>query len=85
MMTISFQEARQIIELSFVPLACECKEEEQGITIRLFHAQSGEPQLVVTAIAPERYASIRAISQLVLEIRQELSVAKLRKQMSYSL
>ena len=66
-------EMRQIIESEFLPLKCECLEEEGStLMIRIHNPDTGQVDLVVSGISHERFSSSRAILQLVGQLRSEL-------------
>ncbi len=66
-------EMRQIIESEFLPLRCECLEEEGNtLMIRIHNPETGQVDLSVSGIAHERFSSSRAILHLVGELRNEL-------------
>lgn len=66
-------EMRQIIELEFLPLKCECLEEEGGsFRVQIHNPQTGLCDLCMSGISRDRFASSRAILQLVGELRREL-------------
>jgi hypothetical protein len=66
-------EMRQIIELEFLPLTCECLEEEGGsFRVVIHNPETGHRDLCVSGISRDRFASSRAICQLVGELRHEL-------------
>lgn len=70
---ISPLEMRQIIESEFLPLKCECLEEEGGrFRVQIYDPDTGHRDLCVTGISRDRFSSSRAILQLVGELRSEL-------------
>lgn len=70
---ISPLEMRQIIESEFLPLQCECLEEEGGkLLVRIHNPATGQVDLVKKGVSFDRFSSSRAILQLVGELRSEL-------------
>lgn len=66
-------EMRQIIESGFLPLQCECLEEEGNtLLIRIHNPETGMVDLSVSGIAYERFSSARAIANLVQQLRADL-------------
>jgi hypothetical protein len=74
LMPISFEKARAIAEASFHPLACTIQQESDSVNMRIFDAQTDTTQLFVTGIPLRMFDSMRSVSQLILEVRQELSI-----------
>ena len=70
---LSSLELRNIIECAFLPLHCTCSfADDQRFTVQISNLESGQVYLVKRAIASDRLASSRAISQLIGEMRTEL-------------
>jgi len=70
---ISILELRNIIELGFLPLRCQCTvSHDSSLTVKVFDPDSGRVDLLVTGISTVRLTSARAISNLVGELRSEL-------------
>lgn len=66
-------EMRQIIELEFLPLTCECLEEEGNtLKIQIRNPDTGLLDLSVSGITYERFSSSLDIRNLVAELRREL-------------
>jgi len=66
-------EMRQIIELEFLPLKCECLEEEGNtLKIQIRNPDTGLVDLSVSGITHERFSSSHDIRNLVAELRREL-------------
>jgi hypothetical protein len=77
-MNLSFEEARSIIESAFEPWACACSQQHDDVRVRIYDANTDATLKVVTA-SPGDIASVRAVSQFILEVRQSLAVDMLRK------
>lgn len=77
-MPISFEKARAIAEAAFQPLACTILQECDSVNMRIFDAQTGTTQLFVTGIPLRMFDSVRSVSQLILEVRQELALTTQR-------
>lgn len=70
---ISILELRNIIELGFLPLRCQCTVgPDTSLTVKVFDEQTGRVDLLVTGISSNTLTSSRAIAQLVAELRAEL-------------
>lgn len=67
-------EVLKIIQSSFLPLQCTCTPHEGGtMTIEVTDpAANGHIDLLVVGVPLEPLTTIRAISNLVAELRQEL-------------
>ena len=74
---ISILELRHIIECSFLPLSCICTSNPDGsLMIKVFEPSTGHVELLVTGVRTETLTSSRAIAELVVELRGEMSVLK---------
>jgi hypothetical protein len=63
-----------IIESAFLPLSCECRVEPSGsLQIQISEPISGRVELLVTGISASRLTGDQAITQLINELREELS------------
>ncbi|WP_191486470.1 DUF1652 domain-containing protein [Pseudomonas sp. FEN] len=72
---ISILELRNIIELGFLPLRCQCTvSHDSSLTVKVFDPETGRVDLLVTGISTAGLTSARAISKLVGELRGELAV-----------
>ncbi|WP_248803475.1 DUF1652 domain-containing protein [Pseudomonas sp. MWU13-2100] len=70
---ISILELRNIIELGFLPLRCQCTvSHDSSLTVKVFDSETGRVDLLVTGISTVSLTSARAISNLVGELRTEL-------------
>ena len=70
---ISILELRNIIELGFLPLRCQCTvSHDSSLTVKVFDLETGRVDLLVTGISTLSLTSARAISNLVGELRAEL-------------
>ncbi|KQW24297.1 MULTISPECIES: DUF1652 domain-containing protein [Pseudomonas] len=64
---------RTRLEESFTPLACECSLNGDGtLTVRLYHRESGEVDLVVSGMSVDSVRSEESIAKLIDELRYEL-------------
>ncbi|NVZ99998.1 DUF1652 domain-containing protein [Pseudomonas gingeri] len=71
---ISILELRNIIELGFLPLRCQCTVgPDSSLTVKVFDSQTGKVDLLVTGISSRALTSARAISNLMGQLRSELS------------
>ena len=72
---MSILEQRQIIESAFLPLNCRCLvEADDTLTVQI-RAVDGERMLLgVKGIQRSELSSSRSISQLVLRLRQQVTV-----------
>ncbi len=71
---ISILELRNIIELGFLPLRCQCTVGHgSSLTVKVFDAQTGRVDLLVTGICSRTLTGARAISKLMGELRAELA------------
>jgi len=73
-MAISFEKVATIIESSFAPCACRCREEGGQVITEISPAEGAQP-LLVSEVPAARLDSVRAVAQLVLELRQALSAS----------
>ncbi|MBT2340616.1 MULTISPECIES: DUF1652 domain-containing protein [Pseudomonas] len=64
---------RARLEQSFSPLACECSLNGDGtLTVRLYHRESGEVDLVVSGMSLDSVRSEESLAKLIEELRYEL-------------
>lgn len=74
---ISIVELSRIMASGFDPLSCECSVSSDGsLTIRVFEPESGRVELLLNGVAPEGLDSIRAISNLIGELRTEMKAGR---------
>ena len=74
---ISIVELSRIMASGFDPLSCECSVNSEGsLTIRVFDPESGRVDLLLTGVSPQGLDSIRAISNLIGELRTELKAGR---------
>ena len=67
---ISPLELCQIIESAFLPTRCVCKIDGEGrMTVNLYPSQKGHASFFVDGIRVDTLSSIRAIANLVSELR----------------
>jgi len=71
---MSILEQRQIIESAFLPLNCRCTiEADDSMTLEIRAPQNDQVLLRAAGIQRGELSSSRAISQLVLRLRQQLT------------
>ncbi|UZE21674.1 DUF1652 domain-containing protein [Pseudomonas sp. B21-056] len=64
---------RTRLEESFSPLSCECSLNGDGtLTVRLYHRESGEVDLVVSGLNLDSVRSEESLAKLIDELRYEL-------------
>ena len=74
---ISITEFNRIMASGFLPLACECCLNSDGsLRISVFEPMSGRVDLLLTCVSPEGLDSIRAISNLIGELRTEIKAGR---------
>ena len=74
---ISITEFNRIMASGFVPLACECSLNSDGsLRISVFEPESGRVEVLLTRVSPQRLDSIRAISNLIGELRTEIKAGR---------
>lgn len=72
---MSILEQRQIIESAFLPLNCRCLvEADDTLTLQIRAAGGDQMLLGVKGIQRSELSSSRSISQLVLRLRQQVTV-----------
>ena len=70
---IPIRELRHIIESSFVPMSCECVSNPGGtLTIEVSDPHTGQVDLLVVGVPTQKLVSVRAINDLIAELRAEL-------------
>ncbi|WP_350647171.1 DUF1652 domain-containing protein [Pseudomonas sp. HY13-MNA-CIBAN-0226] len=75
---ISILELRHIIECGFLPLSCTCTVNPDGsLMIKVVDPESGSVEMLVTGISPRPLITSRAISNLVGELRNEMTASKI--------
>jgi len=71
---------RARLEESFTPLACECSLNGDGtLTVRLYHRESGEVDLVVSGMSLDSVRSEESLAKLIDELRYELENTPLHR------
>ncbi|MDO7899830.1 DUF1652 domain-containing protein [Pseudomonas citrulli] len=71
---------RARLEDSFAPLACECSLNGDGtLTVRLYHVDSGEVDLVVSGMSVDSIRSEEGVAKLIDELRYELQNTPLHR------
>ncbi|USW93258.1 DUF1652 domain-containing protein [Pseudomonas proteolytica] len=74
---ISIVELSRIMASGFDPLSCECSVSSDGsLTIRVFEPESGRVELLLNGVAPQGLDSIRAIANLIGELRTEIKAGR---------
>lgn len=70
---ISHHELRQIIESAFLPLQCQCSIGPDGyMTVKVAGPQTERVYLLATGINTASLGNVRAISNLIAELRIEM-------------
>lgn len=70
---ISHLELRQIIESAFLPLQCQCTIAPDGsMTVKVAGAETERVYLLATGIQTQTLTHMRAISNLIAELRIEM-------------
>ena len=65
-----------IVESGFEPLTCECTETLGLLRIEVFEPASGDVKLLIDGVSTEQLTSVRAISELIGELRTEMSAGR---------
>jgi hypothetical protein len=74
---ISIVELNRIMASGFLPLACDCTANSDGsLRIRVYEPETGRVDLLLTRVSPEGLDSIRAISNLIGELRTEIKAGR---------
>ncbi|WP_422421462.1 DUF1652 domain-containing protein [Pseudomonas sp. GZD-222] len=71
---LSTLELRNIIESSFLPTRCQCTlAADRSLTVRVFDRSCERVDLLVTGINADQLTSSRAISNLIVGLRNDLA------------
>lgn len=71
---LSTLELRNIIESSFLPVRCQCTQAgDRSLTVKVFDRRSERVDLLVTGINADQLTSSRAISNLIVGLRNDLA------------
>ncbi|MGH8380833.1 DUF1652 domain-containing protein [Pseudomonas sp.] len=71
---LSTLELRNIIESSFLPTRCQCTlAADRSLTVKVFDRSCERVDLLVTGISAEQLTSSRAISNLIVGLRNDLA------------
>lgn len=74
---LPISELRHIVESGFGPLSCTCTVNADGsLRITVFEPESGGVKLLLTGVSTARLTSIRDISNLIGELRTELTAGR---------
>ncbi len=74
---IAIDELNKIMATGFMPLACDCSLNSDGsLRISVFEPTSGRVDLLLTRVSPQGLDSIRAISNLIGELRTEIKAGR---------
>ncbi|MBJ2248255.1 MULTISPECIES: DUF1652 domain-containing protein [Pseudomonas] len=74
---ISITEFNRIMASGFLPLACECSLNSDGsLRISVFEPATGRVEVLLTRVSPQGLDSIRAISNLIGELRTEIRAGR---------
>lgn len=70
---MSVLEQRRIVECAFLPLACSCTiDSNESVTIQIRDPVTYQVYLNVSGISRAELSTSRQISQLVMQLRQDL-------------
>ena len=74
---ISITEFNRIMASGFLTLACECSLNSDGsLRISVFEPATGRVEVLLTRVSPQGLDSIRAISNLIGELRTEIRAGR---------
>ncbi|KAF0866147.1 DUF1652 domain-containing protein [Pseudomonas sp. LD120] len=74
---LSTLELCRILESGFLPLSCACSVNPNGfLTIKIYDAESGRVDLLLTGVCTAELTSVRDISNLIGELRTELRAGR---------
>ncbi|KJK05392.1 MULTISPECIES: DUF1652 domain-containing protein [Pseudomonas] len=77
---LSTLELRNIIESSFLPTRCQCTlAADRSLTVKVFDRSCQRVDLLVTGISAEQLTSSRAISNLIVGLRNDLADQRQRR------
>lgn len=65
-----------IVESGFTPLSCECTESAGLLRIEVYDPVSGRVELLINGVSTEQLTSVRAITDLIGELRTEMSAGR---------
>ena len=66
-----------IVESGFKPLSCECTVNPHGLLrIKVYDPATGRIDLLIPCVTPARLTTVRAISDLIGELRTELRAGR---------
>ncbi|KAF1033486.1 MAG: hypothetical protein GAK37_00086 [Pseudomonas sp.] len=70
-------EFRRIMASGFLPLSCDCSVNNDGsLRISVFDPVSERVELLLTRVSPQGLDSVRAISNLIGELRTEIKAGR---------
>lgn len=74
---VSVAELCRIVESGFQPLSCACTVNPDGsLRIKVFERATGRIDLLITGVSPAQLTSVRAISNLIGELRTEMRAGR---------
>ncbi|MDB5995323.1 MAG: hypothetical protein JWP42_2459 [Pseudomonas sp.] len=74
---VSVSELCRIVESGFQPLSCACTLNPDGsLRIKVFERATGRIDLLITGVSPAQLTSVRAISNLIGELRTEMRAGR---------
>ena len=77
---IYLTQLRTLLEQHFSPRACECSVSgDNSVTVKLYHPESGEVDLVVSGLKVTSLSSPQAMASLIEELRYELQSNNLHR------
>lgn len=65
-----------IMESGFTPLSCECTESGGLLSIEVYEPATGRVELLISGVSTAQLTSVRAISDLIGELRTEMSAGR---------
>lgn len=74
---VPVQELCRIVESGFHPLSCACTVNSDGtLRIKVYESSTGRIDLLLPCVSPAQLTTIRDISNLIGELRTEISVGR---------
>lgn len=64
---------RATLAQAFLPLKCDCEGPDGSLTIKIYDEKSGRVDLLVVGVDPSKIFSVRQLSELIAELRCEIS------------
>ncbi|MHC8338829.1 DUF1652 domain-containing protein [Pseudomonas sp. HLT2-19-2] len=74
---VSVPELCRIVECGFQPRSCACTVNPDGtLRIKVYEAATGRTDLLITRVSPAQLTTVRAISNLIGELRTEMRAGR---------